>query len=79
VGPLVPRGSSHRLVIGPVVQAFQRLVTRVQEGVGYRSKTLSKLAGRGALERVSRGVYRVPFLPGRYGKASRSLRSAKRR
>jgi hypothetical protein len=40
---------------------------------------LSKLAGRGQLERVSRGVYRVPFLPGRYGKASRSLRSAKRR
>jgi predicted transcriptional regulator of viral defense system len=33
------------------------------EGVGYRPKTLSKLAGRGALERVSRGVYRVPFLP----------------
>ncbi len=34
------------------------------EGVGYRPKTLSKLAGRGQLERVSRGIYRVPFLPG---------------
>jgi predicted transcriptional regulator of viral defense system len=33
-------------------------------GVGYRAKTLSKLARRGQLERVSRGVYRLPFLPG---------------
>jgi predicted transcriptional regulator of viral defense system len=33
------------------------------ERVGYRPKTLSKLAGRGQLERVSRGIYRVPFLP----------------
>ncbi len=32
--------------------------------VGYEPKTLAKLAGRGQLERVSRGVYRVPFLPG---------------
>jgi len=32
--------------------------------VGYGPKTLVKLAGRGQLERVSRGVYRVPFMPG---------------
>jgi predicted transcriptional regulator of viral defense system len=32
--------------------------------VGYEPKTLVKLAGRGQLERVSRGVYRVPFVPG---------------
>jgi predicted transcriptional regulator of viral defense system len=32
--------------------------------VGYEPKTLVKLAGRGQLERGSRGVYRVPFLPG---------------
>lgn len=32
--------------------------------VGYEPKTLAKLAERGQLERVSRGVYRVPFLPG---------------
>jgi Transcriptional regulator, AbiEi antitoxin len=31
---------------------------------GYEPKTLVKLAGRGQLERVSRGVYRVPFMPG---------------
>ena len=32
--------------------------------VGYEPKALAKLAGRGQLERVSRGVYRVPFMPG---------------
>lgn len=32
--------------------------------VGYEAKTLAKLAGRGQLERISRGVYRVPFMPG---------------
>lgn len=32
--------------------------------VGYEPKTLVKLAERGQLERVSRGVYRVPFVPG---------------
>ncbi len=32
--------------------------------VGYEPKTIVKLAERGQLERVSRGVYRVPFLPG---------------
>lgn len=31
---------------------------------GYEPKSLAKLAQRGQLERVSRGVYRVPFLPG---------------
>jgi predicted transcriptional regulator of viral defense system len=34
------------------------------EKVGYRPKTVVTLAERGQLERVSRGVYRVPFLPG---------------
>ncbi len=34
------------------------------QAVGYEPKTLAKLAERGQLERVSRGVYRVPFLPG---------------
>lgn len=33
-------------------------------GIGYQPKTLAKLASRGQLEHVSRGVYRVPFLPG---------------
>ena len=32
--------------------------------VGYQPKTIVTLAERGQLERVSRGVYRVPFLPG---------------
>jgi predicted transcriptional regulator of viral defense system len=32
-------------------------------GIGYQPKTLAKLASRGQLEHVSRGVYRVPFLP----------------
>jgi predicted transcriptional regulator of viral defense system len=32
--------------------------------VGYDPKTIVKLAERGQLERVSKGVYRVPFLPG---------------
>jgi predicted transcriptional regulator of viral defense system len=32
--------------------------------IGYQPKTLAKLASRGQLEHVSRGVYRVPFLPG---------------
>lgn len=32
--------------------------------VGYDPNTLAKLAKRGQLERVSRGVYRVPFLAG---------------
>jgi len=32
--------------------------------VGYEPKTIVKLAERGQLERVSRGVYRVPFVPG---------------
>ncbi|MGH2878499.1 MAG: type IV toxin-antitoxin system AbiEi family antitoxin domain-containing protein [Solirubrobacteraceae bacterium] len=31
---------------------------------GYRPKTVVTLAERGQLERISRGVYRVPFLPG---------------
>ncbi len=34
------------------------------QGIGYQPKTLAKLASRGQLEHVSRGVYRVPFLPG---------------
>lgn len=32
--------------------------------VGYEPGTLVKLAARGQLERISRGIYRVPFLPG---------------
>jgi|SRR5665213_2333360 len=32
--------------------------------VGYEPKTIIKLAERGQLERISRGVYRVPFIPG---------------
>jgi predicted transcriptional regulator of viral defense system len=32
--------------------------------VGYDPNTVAKLAERGQLERVSRGVYRVPFLAG---------------
>ncbi len=32
--------------------------------IGYEPKTIVKLAERGQLERVSRGVYRVPFVPG---------------
>ena len=32
--------------------------------VGYEPKTIVKLAERGQLERISRGVYRVPFIPG---------------
>jgi predicted transcriptional regulator of viral defense system len=32
--------------------------------VGYDPNTVAKLAARGQLERLSRGVYRVPFLAG---------------
>jgi predicted transcriptional regulator of viral defense system len=32
--------------------------------VGYDPNTVAKLAERGQLERLSRGVYRVPFVPG---------------
>jgi predicted transcriptional regulator of viral defense system len=32
--------------------------------VGYADRTVAQMATRGQLERVSRGVYRVPFLPG---------------
>jgi predicted transcriptional regulator of viral defense system len=32
--------------------------------VGYGPNTVAKLAERGQLERLSRGVYRVPFLAG---------------
>jgi predicted transcriptional regulator of viral defense system len=34
------------------------------ERVGYEPGTLVKLAARGQLERISRGLYRVPFLAG---------------
>lgn len=32
--------------------------------VGYRDTSVAEMARRGRLERVSRGVYRIPFMPG---------------
>lgn len=32
--------------------------------VGYRDSSVAQMARRGRLERVSQGVYRVPFMPG---------------
>lgn len=32
--------------------------------VGYRDSSVAEMARRGRLERVSRGVYRIPFMPG---------------
>jgi predicted transcriptional regulator of viral defense system len=32
--------------------------------VGYARGTIDKMARRGQLERVARGIYRIPFLPG---------------
>lgn len=43
---------------------FGLVTLRDAERVGYEPKAVVKLAKRGQLERVSRGVYRVPFLPG---------------
>lgn len=33
-------------------------------GVGYAENTIAQMARRGRLERISQGVYRIPFLPG---------------
>jgi predicted transcriptional regulator of viral defense system len=36
--------------------------------VGYRENTIAQMARRGRVERVSQGVYRIPFLPaGNFG------------
>jgi predicted transcriptional regulator of viral defense system len=32
-------------------------------GVGYAENTIAQMARRGRLERVSQGVYRIPFMP----------------
>ncbi len=32
--------------------------------VGYRDSSVAQMARRGRLERVSQGVYRIPFMPG---------------
>jgi predicted transcriptional regulator of viral defense system len=32
--------------------------------VGYRDSSVAEMARRGRLERVSQGVYRIPFMPG---------------
>ncbi|MCL2770678.1 MAG: type IV toxin-antitoxin system AbiEi family antitoxin domain-containing protein [Solirubrobacterales bacterium] len=37
---------------------------RDARAVGYTNNTVAQLARRGRLERVSQGVYRIPFLPG---------------
>lgn len=41
------------------------LVTLVDtRAVGYRDSSVAQMARRGRLERISQGVYRVPFMPG---------------
>lgn len=41
------------------------LVTLVDtRAVGYRDSSVAQMARRGRLDRVSQGVYRIPFMPG---------------